>query len=273
MNNYIQISFPLSLPEDSDILVAILSELGFEGFEETEASLRAYIREDTFREDEVREICANNSFSYHKKIIPGQNWNESWEQHFQPVTINDFCGIRASFHESLKNVQHEIIITPKMSFGTGHHDTTRLMIENMAQIDFVGKIVLDFGTGTGVLAILAEQLGAKQIIAIDQDDWSIQNAEENIRANHCSNITVKKLSGLDFEGSFDIVLGNINKNVIISNLRFLSQHLRKEGVVLLSGLLSDDFGEIQSVLTTHHFSISYCSQSNQWICLTCFLAI
>ena len=156
-----------------------------------------------------------------------------------------------------------------MSFGTGHHDTTRLMIEAMAQIEFSGKKVLDFGTGTGILAILAEQLGAEQIVAIDQDDWSIQNAKENITANRCSKIALKKLGSLDFRGRFDVVLANIIKSVIVSNLHFLSQHLHKEGVVLLSGLLSDDFEEIQSVLATHHFSISYRSQSNHWICLLC----
>jgi ribosomal protein L11 methyltransferase len=273
MNNYVQISIATTHPGESDILVALLSQTGFEGFEETGNTLHAFIAQDKFHEERMREILTSRQLEYSKKSIPEQNWNESWERHFQPVSVGDFCGIRAAFHEPMKNVQHEIIITPKMSFGTGHHDTTRLMIEAMAQINFKEKKVLDFGTGTGILAILAEQLGAAQIIAIDHDDWSIRNAVENIASNHCHSIELRKLDNPDFKVSFDIILANINKNVIISNLRFLSQHLQEEGVLLLSGLLSDDFGEIQLALATHHFSISYHGQSNNWICLRCFQAV
>ena len=228
-----------------------------------------FIRSETFHEEKISRSADELSVEYSSRMIPEQNWNEKWEQQFQPVTINNFCGIRAAFHEPMVHVQHEMIITPKMSFGTGHHDTTRLMIEAMSQINFTGKKVLDFGTGTAILSILAEKLGAEYVMAIDHDDWSIKNAEENIKANHCKKIDLQKRDNLDFEAKFDIILVNIDKLVIINNIHFLSQHLQEEGVVLMSGLLSEDFGEVQSLLAVYHFSISYYEQSNNWICFLC----
>jgi ribosomal protein L11 methyltransferase len=178
--------------------------------------------------------------SFIKTVIKATNWNQLWESNFQPVVVDDFAGIRASFHEPIKGVRYEIVITPKMSFGTGHHATTCLMIRQMCEIIFSGKTVMDFGTGTGILSILAEKMGAASIIAIDNDEWSITNATENLEKNICSKIKVEKADSAAGEKSYDIILANINKNVIIDNLSTLVKQLEPGGILVLSGLLASD---------------------------------
>ncbi len=135
----------------------------------------------------LNDLTSSLQLSFSKTIIEETNWNQVWESNFDPVIVDDFVAVRAHFHEPIKNVQHEIVITPKMSFGTGHHATTYMMMQQMRELDFAGKNVFDFGTGTGVLAILAEKLGAQKVIAIDNDDWSIENADENVKRNNCTN--------------------------------------------------------------------------------------
>ena len=190
-----------------------------------------------------------------------------WESNFQPVIVDQFVAIRADFHDPISQVQHEIVITPKMSFGTGHHPTTFMMVQQMNSIDFRGKTVLDFGTGTGVLAILAEQLGAEKIVAIDHDEWSISNAAENFLRNNCFRIELKNASTPATGASFDIILANINKNVILDNFSILVSQLRKGGVILLSGLLKDDEQEI--VNTGKDYLLVYAGNSKRdnWLCL------
>jgi ribosomal protein L11 methyltransferase len=202
-----------------------------------------------------------------KEVIAPRNWNAEWEQNFQPVIIDGFCGIRAHFHAPLNNVQHEIIITPKMSFGTGHHATTYLMIQSMEQFDFKEKNVLDFGTGTGVLAILAERLGAATITAIDNDEWSITNAEENIALNHCSNITLSQADSLQMSTEFDTILANINKHVLIANMGGIKQHLTQGGVVIMSGLLTGDRPDIEKCAINNGLTVMDCKIKGDWMCL------
>ena len=173
MSEYIQIEFQQITSVQSDILLAQLSSIGFEGFEEEENLLRAFIPSENFDEVLLKEITSFNNLSYTQSRIEETNWNAVWESNFDPVIVDDFVSIRADFHEPIKLVEHEIVITPKMSFGTGHHATTYMMIQQIREIDFTEKTVFDFGTGTGVLAILAEILGAEKIAAVDNDDWSI----------------------------------------------------------------------------------------------------
>ena len=181
MNNYIQIEFQeISRQEQSEILIAQLSEIGFEGFEENENKLKHLFLKRILMKVFLQIYCSSLQLAFIKTIIEETNWNEVWESNFDPVIVDDFVAIRADFHEPIKDVQFEIIITPKMSFGTGHHATTYMMMQQMREIDFTGKTVFDFGTGTGVLAILAEKLGAENVLAIDNDEWSIENAAENI---------------------------------------------------------------------------------------------
>lgn len=227
-----------------EILIAQLSEAGFEGFEEGTDFLSAYIEASLFDEVMLQQVTIPDSTSCFREIIEEKNWNEEWEKNFEPVRVGDFCIIRAFFHPAAAGVAHDIIITPKMSFGTGHHATTYMMLEAMQAVDMEKKKVLDFGTGTGVLAILAEKLGANDITAIDNDNWSISNAAENIEANHCFAISLFKAAGLEMPDKYDVILANINKHVILSSLSSIAQHLAAHGVLLISGLLVADSPEV-----------------------------
>ncbi len=267
MQNYIHIKFQPVSKEQQEILVAQLNELGYEGFEEGLNYISGYIPEDQYNETDTANLITGTETTITKEVIAPRNWNAEWEQNFQPVIISDFCGIRAHFHEPLQGVQHEIIITPKMSFGTGHHATTHLMIQSMQQLSFDGKNVLDFGTGTGVLAILAERLGAASITAIDNDEWSINNAAENIALNHCSNITLSQADSLQMSTEFDIILANINKHVLIANMAEIKQHLILDGVVIMSGLLAGDRPDIEKCALNNGLSVVDCKMRGDWMCL------
>ena len=240
MATYIQLEFQNISAEQSDLLIAQLSEIGFDGFEEEENSLKAFIPANDFIETAVKEIAASHNLSFTETTIEETNWNAVWESNFQPVVVDDFVGIRANFHEPITGVEHEIVITPKMSFGTGHHATTFMMIQQMQKIDFANKSVFDFGTGTGILAILAEKLGATKVFAVDYDEWSIENAAENLARNNCSNFELKNADSAAGEEQYDIILANINKNVILDNFSSLVKQLAPAGILLLSGLLETD---------------------------------
>lgn len=244
MSNYIQIEFQNISQEQSDILIAQLSEIGFDGFEEEENKLKAFIVSTAFDEKLLQNISTPLQLDFSKTIIEETNWNQVWESNFDPVIVDDFVAVRADFHEPITNVEFEIIITPKMSFGTGHHATTYMMMQQMKEIDFTNKSVFDFGTGTGVLAILAEKLGAKNILAVDNDSWSIENAAENIKRNDCTAIDLKLAGTATMDGKFDIILANINKNVILENLEVLTRQLSLNGFLVLSGLLPEDEEDI-----------------------------
>ena len=222
------------------MLIAILSESGYEGFEESPQTLKAFTGEENWDEHSLNEIANNLEVSYKISTIEETNWNQLWESNFPPVVVDDFVAIRAEFHEPVPGVQHEIVITPKMSFGTGHHATTFMMIRQMRKIDFTGKEVMDFGTGTGILAILAEILGAKDVVAIDNDEWCITNAKENIDRNRCQVIDIIKLEEPVKDRKFGVILANINKHIILANLAELASLLEPGGCLLLSGLLVDD---------------------------------
>jgi len=267
MNDYIKITFNEITQDQKDLLVAHLSDMGFEGFEEGKNWLICYSNNESFKEDALAQLTELYSLPFEKEIIEKQNWNELWEKNFQPVRVDDFCAIRASFHLEEKNTQYNIVITPKMSFGTGHHATTYMMIKWMNELDHKGKSVLDFGTGTGVLAILAEKLGASKIAAIDNDEWSIENANENILCNECSRIVLQKADSLDFTGQFDIILANINKNVLLTNMERLQQHLAKQGVLVISGLLEGDRSAIETEANRFKLEVEGQMINNGWISL------
>ena len=259
----IQISIEAS-EDQQEILISELSELDAEGFEQTATHLIAYFKEIGFNSYEVNEALKGHV--YHTINIEERNWNEVWESNFQPVVVDDFCAIRAAFHAPINNVTHEIVITPKMSFGTGHHATTYMMIEQMKNIDFRNKKVFDFGTGTGILAILAEKLGALSVSAIDIDEWSIENTNENINANNCSNISVKQSTQLPFD-QFDIILANINRNVILQYLPGLRKILGGNSHILFSGLLTTDREEIIRASQKESLILTGEAERNNWISL------
>lgn len=254
--------------EWQEVLIALLGELGYEGFQQEEDLLRGYVAEAVFDPGALTEVLKPFGLSYEKRKLAERNWNEEWEKNFQPVVVDDFCAIRAHFHAPIPGVAHELLITPKMSFGTGHHATTFMMIQAMRDTDLGGKRVLDFGTGTGVLAILAEKLGAAEVLAIDYDDWSIANAEENIEANGCKRVVLRQMDSLEtLENKFDILLANLNKQVILTGMGAMGQHLGEGGVILLSGLLEDDYKDIENESVKHDLQISTRMTRGAWICV------
>ena len=267
--DYIKITFTDLQPEQREILIAQLADAGYEGFEEKDTSLDAFINSKSFNTIIVNEISFKYQTPYTKEKIAETNWNQVWESNFEPVIVNDYVSIRADFHKPITNTRFEIVITPKMSFGTGHHATTYMMIELMKELDLNGRSVLDFGSGTGILAILAEKEGAKNIDAIDNDDWSIANAGENFEKNSCTKINLRKASNAAADIKFDIILANINKNVIIENLPLLSSQLNNCGHVLLSGLLKEDKDDILSIATELGLKLKKELIRNNWIALEC----
>lgn len=268
-----QFTFDTAIPEEQEVLIALLDEIGFEGFEQEEQALKAFIPQDHFSQISFDQLIQNNPVKYSKSIVEEINWNQKWETDFEPVTVDiegisePFAFVRAAFHQPMPGVKYDIIITPKMSFGTGHHATTYLMMEQMAQMDFQHKSVLDFGTGTGVLAILAEKMGAATVTAIDHDEWSIRNAEENIIANQCSRISILQASAIESGMQADIILANINLNVIKDNLPALKLACKENTKILFSGILSDDENKICTALTEQHFIIDKVLQRNNWLAL------
>jgi ribosomal protein L11 methyltransferase len=267
MNNYFQFTFTDITSEQSELLIAQLSDAGFEGFEEDTNTLKAFIQEKEFDETLLNEIATQQGVNFSKDVIQEINWNQVWESNFQPVVVDDFVAVRADFHEPITGVEHEIVITPKMSFGTGHHATTFMMMQQMRNIDLKDKTVFDFGTGTGVLAILAEKLGAKKITAIDNDEWSINNAAENIQRNNCSAIDLEKAETALMNDSFDVTLANINKNVILDNFLTLVQEVKTGGIILFSGLLKEDEADIVSVANAHSLNFVDKLEKDNWLCL------
>jgi ribosomal protein L11 methyltransferase len=266
--DYIQYSFTVNPVEPgSDILIALLADQGFESFTQNETGLEAYIQEELDNENSIKELSFEDFlFSYTRTVIPKTNWNEEWEKNFEPVYVDDLVCIRAHFHPVADTIEHDIVITPKMSFGTGHHDTTWLVSKTMFSIPFTNAHVLDMGCGTGILAILAKQLGATKLLGIDIDEWSIENSIENSTINHASEIEFKKgdASLLPTQETFDVVLANINKNVLKKDLPAYYTCLKKGGYLLLSGFFVADIEELKLLATSLGFNFEESYTKNEW---------
>lgn len=272
MYNYIEYNFTIEpLGVASEILVAELAELGFESFVDSENGILAYIQENLWHKNILDDVyilqSAEFKISYTFKTIEQINWNEEWERNFSPIVVDDICTIRAPFHE-VPNTTYDIIIEPKMSFGTGHHETTYMMLQFLLNIDLQEKKVLDMGCGTSVLAIMAEKRGAKSITAIDVDDWCVQNSVENIERNYCKNISVKlgDVSLLDNE-NFDVVIANINRNILLSDIPQYAKTLPSEGTLLLSGFYESDVPAITNKCNESNLKLVEKLERNQWVAL------
>lgn len=263
---HIQVLFNHLSQEVKNIIIAHLQD-GAEGFEEDESYLKIIYTAQNFESKEIDAIA--NQYQLQPQIteIPQQNWNAVWEANFNPVIVDDFVAVRAGFHAPIKNVQHEIIITPKMSFGTGHHATTFLMMQQMRHLNFENKQVFDFGCGTGILAILAKKLGASKIIASDIDEWSITNAGENFMLNNANDISLVHSGDADMNHTFDIIVANINKNVLLQTIPVLKSQLAKNGQLLLSGLLAADEDDIVTMCNNNGLQLQQLTQKSGWICM------
>jgi ribosomal protein L11 methyltransferase len=230
--------------------MAELGQAGFETFLETESGFEAYVEMEMYDKDIVESIkekySAQTPVVFVQDRIQKQNWNEVWEKSYEPIIVEDRCIIRAAFHKIDKKYPYELIITPKMSFGTGHHQTTYLMIKNQMDIEHRGKRVMDAGCGTAILSIMACKLGAKEVEAFDIDEWSVSNGHENIEVNGCKNIHQQqgKLSDLKFSGTFDIILANINKNVLLDEINLYKKYLTPTGLLVLSGFFTEDIPDL-----------------------------
>jgi ribosomal protein L11 methyltransferase len=265
--NHLQVTIVVTDLAQQEILIALLTELGYEGFEQQEDALLAFLPEAGFDAAALQAILQPEDLAFTTTLLPEKNWNEEWEKSFTPVQIGEFCAVRAYFHAPIPGVTHQLVITPKMSFGTGHHATTYMMLQAMQDLDFSGKTILDFGTGTGVLSILAERLGAANVVAIDNDDWSIENAKENIIENHCIKISVQKSDTIPENEPFDIILANINKHVLLREMIKMGQQLKDGGVILMSGLLHEDFEDVENEAESRELSVSVRMTRGSWICL------
>ncbi len=288
---YIQIAFDFERQDQFEMIVAQLSALGFDGFNEEEVSqgindgvkmsnglgegaghcktfILAADFEANYVQNELDNIFKQHSLTYSKSIIKEQNWNALWESNFEPVRVGNFVGIRAHFHPNFEpSVQYELAITPKMSFGTGHHATTFSVIELMEGINFKDKSVYDFGTGTGVLAILAQKLGASSILAVDNDDWCIENAIENVQNNHAANIRVEKVETAGQGQVFDVILANVNRHIIEANLEALTQSAKPRSILVLSGLLIEDQADITNLTSNLGWNFVKAQPLNGWVSL------
>lgn len=264
--NFIQVQFEVDSEAQAEIISALLEETGFIGSELQEQTLNICYDETSFDEQLLQEICEPQQWSYTKSIIPQQNWNQQWESNFKPIQIGSDILVRASFHPSSPNFPYELVITPKMSFGTGHHATTQMMLRAMLDIDCNGMDVLDYGCGTGVLGIFACKRGAQRVIGIDIDDWCIENSEENARLNQVS--MELQLGNIDrVQGSFDLILANINLNILLENMARMSEHLKPGGQLLLSGLLESDLKSILQGTEQEKLIPVYQDVLNGWMCL------
>lgn len=238
-------------PDFTEILMAEIAEAGFDTFMETEKGFEAYAEEGKLDQPLLNELNEKykhvNPLLFLQDKVQKQNWNEEWEKNVDPIFVEDQCLIRAEFHKIEKKFPYEIIITPKMSFGTGHHQTTYLMVKAQLGVNHKGKRVMDAGCGTAILAIMASKLGAKEVEAFDIDEWSVPNGVENAEKNHCTNIRIRqgKIGDMNFTGKFDIILANINKNVLLSEIKEYAGFLPKNGLLLLSGFYTSDIDDLK----------------------------
>jgi ribosomal protein L11 methyltransferase len=260
------------LEEFREILIAELSEIGFDSFLETEQGIDAYSLSQGFNREAFDEVISNYSEAAQIQLSEGEmekiNWNAEWEKNYDPIAVDDLVYVRASFHPSPLGFKHEIVINPKMSFGTGHHATTFQMLRNQGTIDHQGKRVLDVGSGTGILAIMAHLLGASQIEAFDIDDWCVDNGNENFELNGVSSRmglgTIREVNPI---GPFDIVLANINKNVLLDEMGIYSDLLIDRGFLLLSGFYTEDIADLEQLANKIGLELISQQSKDNWAAL------
>ena len=255
----------------SEILIAELGEKPFESFIETDLGIVAYIQKDLWTEDVLEDIFILNSpeftISYKVEEIDQVNWNEEWEKNFEPIDVDGKCHVRAPFHPKTE-AEFDIVIEPKMSFGTGHHETTHMMIQHLLELDVTGMKTLDMGCGTAILAILAEMKGAQPIDAIDIDNWCYLNSIENVERNHCHAITVYEGDAALLQNKqYDLIIANINRNILLNDMQIYINSLNQGGLLLLSGFYTEDIPYIDESCTEKGLTYVKNFERNNWVSL------
>lgn len=271
-NIYIGYHFTIEpLELGSEILIAELGEKAFESFIETETGISAFVQKELWDTNilEDIQILSNPEFkiSYTFEEIEQVNWNEEWEKNFEPIDVDGKCHVRAPFHEKT-NAEFDIVIEPKMSFGTGHHETTHMMIQHLLETDLVGKKTLDMGCGTAILAILAEMKGAQPIDAIDIDNWCYLNSIENAERNNCKHISVYEGDASLLKGKkYDVIIANINRNILLNDMQQYVDCLNENGILFLSGFYTEDIPVISESCTTKGLTYVKQFERNNWVAL------
>lgn len=271
-NIYIEYNFTVSSKEPgTEILIAELGNAGFESFVENENGVTAYIQKEDWHPTILDAIFVLNSneflIQYTKNEVPQTNWNAEWEKNFKPIQVDDLVSIRAPFHEN-PHLKYDIVIVPKMSFGTGHHETTHMMVQHLLALDLENKQVLDMGCGTGILAIFAEMKGANPIDAIDIDAWCYENSLENIARNNCSHISVfEGDSALLVHKNYDVIIANINRNILLKDMKTYANCLNEKGVLLLSGFYQEDISIIDAEVSKYNLKLQTFIERNNWVAL------
>ena len=268
--NYYACSF--SNPENEnlkDMFIELLGNIGFDSFMDTDDGFEAYCQEPVLDETELNEVLQMEQFAnvkfLKKELIPDQDWNATWEASYEPVIINELCRIRAPFHKVEGTYKYDLVIEPKMSFGTAHHETTSQIIELMLQSEFSGLNVLDMGSGTGVLAILAKKLGSAMTVAIDNDEWAYRNALDNIRLNDENEIVVELGDATSLnDRQFDVILANINRNILLRDMKEYVKSLVENGRIFFSGFYEEDLVLITK--EAEHLGLKYVNHvtKNNW---------
>lgn len=260
------------LEEFREILIAELAEIGFDSFLETETGIDAYAPEEAFDREAFDQLIESYRDAAEITLTEGKmpkvNWNEEWEKNYDPIAVDDLVYVRASFHEPQPGFKHEIVINPKMSFGTGHHATTFQMLRHQGDLDHQGKRVLDVGSGTGILAIMAHLLGAREVEAFDIDDWCVDNGNENFDLNGLpTRMGLGTIRQVNPQGPFDIVLANINKNVLLDEMEIYGALLVSKGYLLLSGFYTQDIDDLLNVTKPLGLSLIKSSDKDNWAAL------
>jgi len=252
----------------TEIIMAEFAAIGYESFQETETGFITFADPAVAAnlvDDIIKRYKEQAGASYTLENIVKENWNKKWEEGYEPILVEDKCIVRASFHPPQPNFPIEIIINPKMSFGTGHHETTYLMMKAQLSLDHNKKAVLDAGCGTGILSVLAKKLGSDKVIAYDNDNWVIENVQENFKINHTQGeILLGTIQKLNFIAHFDIILANINKNVLLQDIPFYAKLLKGGGHLLLSGFYESDLPEIKAMAEQNALQLVTSNTKNDW---------
>ena len=273
MNDYYLVRFNMTpcMESETDILAALLGEKNFESFVPDAEGLSAYVKKELYDAAAVREVVASYPFEgkieFSEELIPGQDWNSEWEKnYFQPIVFENRCVVHSSFHHDYPSAEYDIVIDPRMAFGTGHHETTSSIISELLEADLKGKSVLDMGCGTSILAILASMRGANPVTAIDIDDWCVNNSKDNIALNHIHNITVELGDANLLKGrkAFDVIIANINRNILLADLPHYAACMHPGSEIFMSGFYMQDIPFIREKAESLGMEFVHHREKNNW---------